>query len=324
MMPLVSVIMPNYNKGRYIDIAIRSVINQTYPNWELIIVDDGSTDNSRSVIQRYANCNKVKTVFLDRNYGVAHARNIALKEASGDFIAFLDSDDIYRRNKLEMQLSMIDDDEYAVVYSDWFTIDKDNKVRTHTHVPRLAPCEDGYILDLLLGSRGICIATILVPRYLLDISGPFREDTVVAEDMDMLYRLARRFPFFYTPFPLYGYRLLDDSMSNSRSITKNRQKNKKAQIIRDFIKICEREHGFRNYALHRDAYGKYLSYLATTHSWKDIIRECMSSFWSFNALLYFLLHRSWTSYYFKLKLMNDVSMNKNYIDQEVEELEVIM
>jgi glycosyltransferase involved in cell wall biosynthesis len=323
-MSLVSVIMPNYNKGRYIDMAIRSVINQTYPNWELIIVDDGSTDNSKSVIERYANCSKVKTIFLDRNYGIAHARNVALQEASGGFVAFLDSDDIYRKNKLEMQLNMIDDDEYAVVYSDWFTLDKDNKVETHTHAPRLAPCEDGYILDLLLGSRSICIATILVPRVLLDISGPFREDYVVAEDMEMLYRLARRFPFYYVPFPLYGYRLLYDSLSNSSHITKNRQKNKKAEIIKNFIKICEREHGFRNYTLHRDAYGKYLSYLATTHSWEDIIRECMNSFWSFNALLYFLLHKSWTSYHLQLRKINNVCLDKNYIDEEVEELGVIM
>ena len=104
--PLVSVIMPLYNAEKYVGEAIESVINQTYTNWELIIVNDGSTDNSLGVALKYQS-EKIK-VFTQENKGASAARNYGLREAKGDYIQFLDADDVISANKLEEQLMVLD------------------------------------------------------------------------------------------------------------------------------------------------------------------------------------------------------------------------
>lgn len=102
---LVSIITPSYNSAKFIKDCINSVVSQTYKEWEMIIVDDCSTDDSREVITKYAkNDNRIKVILLDENVGAAVARNIAIKESEGKYIAFLDSDDLWKKNKLEKQL----------------------------------------------------------------------------------------------------------------------------------------------------------------------------------------------------------------------------
>lgn len=105
---LVSVIMPLYNAEKYVGEAIESVINQTYTNWELIVVNDGSTDNSLEVALKYQS-ESVK-VFTQENKGASAARNYGLKEAKGDYIQFLDADDVISANKLEEQLMVLNGD----------------------------------------------------------------------------------------------------------------------------------------------------------------------------------------------------------------------
>ncbi|MFT4304767.1 MAG: glycosyltransferase family 2 protein [Candidatus Woesearchaeota archaeon] len=104
--PLVSVIIPTYNRERTIKRAIDSVFNQTYKNWELIIVDDGSTDNTKEVIKDYLKDKRVK-YFAKKNAGVSSARNLGVKKSTGKFISFLDSDDEFLHNKIEIQLNKI-------------------------------------------------------------------------------------------------------------------------------------------------------------------------------------------------------------------------
>lgn len=103
----VSVIMPTYNCGDYITTAVRSVINQTYPHWELIIVDDASTDNTATVLRPLLTDTRIHYVRLDRNRGAAAARTLALQKARGRFMAFLDSDDAWLPQKLEEQLAFM-------------------------------------------------------------------------------------------------------------------------------------------------------------------------------------------------------------------------
>ena len=101
----VSIITPSYNSERYISETIDSVINQTYENWEMLIIDDSSTDNSINIISDYCSSeNRIKLIKLEENGGAAVARNRGIKEAEGRFIAFLDSDDLWHPEKLEKQL----------------------------------------------------------------------------------------------------------------------------------------------------------------------------------------------------------------------------
>jgi len=105
---LVSIITPCYNSQYFITNTVESVIQQTYENWELLIIDDGSKDDSKNIIAHYSNKDpRIKLISLEKNQGPAHARNIGIEMARGRFIAFLDSDDLWNRNKLETQINFM-------------------------------------------------------------------------------------------------------------------------------------------------------------------------------------------------------------------------
>lgn len=118
MNDLVSIIMPNYNASKYIDASIHSVLNQTYKNFELIIVDDVSTDNSVELIKKYED-KRIKLFINEKNSGAAISRNRALREAKGKWIAFLDSDDIWDCNKLEKQINFMNANDYKMSFTDY-------------------------------------------------------------------------------------------------------------------------------------------------------------------------------------------------------------
>lgn len=105
---MVSVVMPTYNCASFIQEAVESVVAQTYPSWELIIVDDCSTDNTKAVLAPYlAKYPNIQYTFLEKNSGPAVARSMALKQAKGDYVAFLDSDDLWTPNKLSLQIDFM-------------------------------------------------------------------------------------------------------------------------------------------------------------------------------------------------------------------------
>jgi len=119
MNALVSIIMPSYNTGKYIGDSIRSVLAQTYTNWELIIVDDCSTDDTDEVVAPYLQDPRIRYLKNERNSGAAISRNYALREAKGKWIAFLDSDDLWVPEKLEKQLAFMKENGYAFTYTDY-------------------------------------------------------------------------------------------------------------------------------------------------------------------------------------------------------------
>lgn len=119
MQDLVSVIMPSYNTAKYIKHSIESVLNQTYSNWELMIVDDCSTDNTDEVILPYLSDSRIRYLKNEKNSGAAVSRNYALREAKGKWIAFLDSDDTWEPKKLELQLEFMKSNGYAFTYTDY-------------------------------------------------------------------------------------------------------------------------------------------------------------------------------------------------------------
>lgn len=121
MQDLVSIIMPSYNTANYISESINSVINQTYKNWELIIVDDCSTDNTDEIIKKFLKDERIKYLKNEKNSGAAISRNKALREAKGRWIAFLDSDDLWVPEKLEKQINFMEKNGYSFTYTDYRT-----------------------------------------------------------------------------------------------------------------------------------------------------------------------------------------------------------
>ena len=135
-MKLISIIIPNYNCEKFICQTIESVIEQTYGNWEMIIIDDSSTDNSVSIIEKYANTNKrIHLIKLDKNSGVSNARNVGLQYAKGDYIAFLDSDDYWDKNKIQEQISFMKDQNIPLSYTSYIKIDEKDKKIGEIKVP---------------------------------------------------------------------------------------------------------------------------------------------------------------------------------------------
>lgn len=118
MEKLVSVITPAYNASEYIGETIKSVLDQSYTNWEMLIVDDCSSDNTREIVRGYLEKDsRIKLIEHSENGGVSAARNTALKEAKGDYVAFLDSDDMWHKEKLLKQLAFMEENQYVLTYT---------------------------------------------------------------------------------------------------------------------------------------------------------------------------------------------------------------
>ena len=126
MSELVSIIMPSYNTAEFIGLSIESVLSQTYTNWELIIVDDCSTDDTEKIVNTFKD-NRIKFSRNKKNLGAALTRNKALREAKGIWIAFLDSDDIWLPKKLEHQIAFMKKNGYALSFTDYEKIDEKSK-----------------------------------------------------------------------------------------------------------------------------------------------------------------------------------------------------
>lgn len=119
MSDLISIVMPAYNTADYIKDSLESVLSQTYSDWELIIVDDCSTDNTAEIIRPFLSDGRIKYLRNEKNSGAAISRNRALREARGKWVAFLDSDDVWHKEKLEKQLSFMKENNYKFSFTDY-------------------------------------------------------------------------------------------------------------------------------------------------------------------------------------------------------------
>jgi len=209
-LPLVSVVMPNYNKGRYVREAIDSITSQTYQNWELIIVDDGSTDESPSIIEECAGM-EPRIVTLEQNHrGIGASHNAGIGASKGVFIARQDSDDVCAKERLAKQVAVLAGTPPSVCYTDGWMLDDAGRDtgeiynRDRARLPR-----NGYEGDVfrkvLRNGEFVLHATIMAHRECYDHE-MFETRYPAATDWDLSLRLARRFQFRYIPEPLYGYR----------------------------------------------------------------------------------------------------------------------
>jgi teichuronic acid biosynthesis glycosyltransferase TuaG len=200
MPQLVSVIMPAYNAERYIDDSIQSVIDQTYANWELIVVDDGSTDSTAEIVRALAADEpRIRYVFQE-NQRLGKARNTGVTNARGPLIAFLDSDDLWMREKLELQVRTLDSKNADIVYTDgFFFTDSEPAAETRTLSVRCGRIEGAKMLDSLLLHNSIPVLSVLMRRKTFDEAGPFEESAPYhgSEDYDLWLKAARRGAVFY-------------------------------------------------------------------------------------------------------------------------------
>jgi len=193
--PTVTVVIPTYNRAHLIGRALRSVLAQTHQDFEIIIVDDGSSDDTEEVINNYPD-QRITYYRHGRNRGGSVARNTGIELAKGRFIAFLDSDDEWLPRKLEKQVGISlksESPDSIVVYTGLLYLDgRDSKT-----IKAEIPLRSGWLFSHLLLDNvvGGCSA-VMVPRKCLDVVGTFDETLHSSQDLDLWIRLSKRFPFF--------------------------------------------------------------------------------------------------------------------------------
>ena len=162
---LVSIIMPVYNCEKYVEKAIKSVQLQIYTNWELIIINDGSTDDSMTKIEEQIKSikDKVKLINLEENQGVANARNIAIDKACGKYIAYLDADDLWEKEKMHKQIKFMKTNKIAFSYTSYSRIKEDGNLLKTVEVPEKTNYTDLLKSTMMLTST-IIIDTENIPK----------------------------------------------------------------------------------------------------------------------------------------------------------------
>lgn len=204
--------MPVYNGERYVVDAIESALAQTYTNFEVVIVDDGSQDGSHDKIEPYLALPNIRYI-RQKNRGVAAARNTAISCAAGELIGFLDQDDVWMPQKLERQVRYLaEHPDVALVHGYQTYIDQTGKEITN---PKdwVAPLSGDCFAELFQRNR-IAVLTVLLRKSCLEGVGAFNENLSGADDYELWLRLARRFQFGFIPETLACYRIHDSNVSH--------------------------------------------------------------------------------------------------------------
>ena len=192
----VSVIIPTFNRLSLISRAIDSVLKQTLKPFEIIVVDDGSSDNTSTLIK-----NNYKSVKLikQKNLGVSKARNVGIKNSSGDWIALLDSDDEWKKNKLEVQIkSLSEHDYYSVCHTNEIWIRNGTRVNQKKRHQKYG----GYIFDKCLDICRISPSSIIFQKNIINEVGWFDENLSICEDYDLWLRITANFKILFIDKPL--------------------------------------------------------------------------------------------------------------------------
>lgn len=195
MKALVSVIIPTYNRAYILSKAIESVLNQSYPHIELIVVDDGSIDRTPFCLSKF----KLKYVRLPRNFGPSFARNRGLMQAKGDLIAFLDSDDAFVKDKIEKQVNFLEKNpQYKIVQSEEIWYKGNKKINPKKHHAKA----EGFFLDRAVKLCVVSISTVLIKKEVFKKVGYFDPDFPLCEDYEFWLRVALFYPIGLIREPL--------------------------------------------------------------------------------------------------------------------------
>lgn len=282
-MPRVSIIVPAYNCARYLPAAIDSVIRQTFADWELIIVNDGSTDDTPSVVSSYSHRLGTKLRYVyQSNRGVSAARNAAIQESRGEFVAILDADDVWLPARLARGVAVMDSNPaVGLVHSQIARVNSDGAVVDyHSFPPRY---QAGQIaVDIFTRRANVLSPSVLLRKRCLDVVGLFDETMHATEDRDLWFRIAERYEVAYIHEILAHYRV------STGSATSDPDRMLNGQLF--FVYKHYRRHACSRVALHR-ALGQ-------------VYREQGDFFFSRGQLLKSLGHYSRSVLYNPLNLKN--------------------
>jgi len=208
---LVSIVTPTYNCGKFITETIESVIGQTYKNWEMIIVDDCSKDNTQEIVKKYLkNDKRIKYIKFEKNQGAAIARNTAIREAKGRYIAFLDSDDLWSKDKLEKQINFMKKNSYSFTCTAYEQIDENNNLLNKIIRPKIKADYNRILLDCPVGNSTV--------MYNVDELGKFEVPNIRKRNDDALWlQILKKEKYIYGLNEiLMQYRIRQNSISSNK------------------------------------------------------------------------------------------------------------
>lgn len=209
MKDLISIITPTYNCAKFIGFTIESVMKQTYENWEMIIVDDASTDNTEEIVKKY-NDKRIKYVKLEKNSGAAVARNTAMELAKGKYMAFLDSDDMWKEEKLEKQINFMKEHNYNITCTSYEKIDEEGKKLNKILKPKEKADYNRILLDCPVGN-----STVI---YNVEALGKFEVPNIRKGNDDALWlKMLKKEKYIYgLKEVLMQYRVRNNSISSNK------------------------------------------------------------------------------------------------------------
>ena len=211
-MAKISVVIPTYNRSELLNNSIKSVLSQTFGDFELIVIDDCSTDNTPSVLGSFLD-ERLKVIRNNRNMGISAVRNIGVTSSQGKYIAFLDDDDEWQPDKLEKQMNIMENGPVSLgcVYSGSLIIGADGGEAVRSSVP----IHRNRVLKELLLENFITTSTVLIKKSCFDKAGLFDEEIPYGEDYDMWIRIAEDFDYDFAPEPLTKYCIHQTSMTRN-------------------------------------------------------------------------------------------------------------
>ena len=200
-----SIIIPTYNRSFDLNRSLKNIVNQIFTNFEVIIVDDGSTDNTPEVVADFSNDLNIKYIKIANSGRPSIPRNLGITQAKGKYIAFLDSDDWWHENKLQLAFECLENGA-DLVYSDFYKV----KSLTEKEIVRVRNLKTNITTDLLKNGNAICNSSVVVRKSILDKVGFFNEgqEYIAWEDFDLWLRISKisnRFVHISQPLVYYWF-----------------------------------------------------------------------------------------------------------------------
>ena len=225
--PEISVLLSSYNHEKYIRRTIESVLNQTFTNFELIIVDDCSTDNSKDVINSYSD-QRIRTFFLEPNQGMGMAFNFSVKQATGKYLARIDSDDFWRLDKLQKQYDYMEKHPETGACFSWVKVIDENENEVPPYI-----CERGELFTAKNRTQGewlyyfyfkgccVCHTSAFIRREILDNVGIYNYSLKQIQDLELWVRIAKKYSLYVICEPLVYYRWFVSTTPNVSAPTQD-------------------------------------------------------------------------------------------------------
>tara|TARA_Y100000992_G_C21223857_1_gene471885 strand:+ start:145 stop:900 length:756 start_codon:yes stop_codon:yes gene_type:complete len=200
----VDIILPNFNSSDYIKETIESVINQTYTNWNLIIVDDCSDKKTVNILKKYSKNKNFKIYFLKKNRGAGFCRNYAIKKSKSSYLAFLDSDDLWKKNKLKVQMNFMKKNNYSFTYTNYELFGNKSK-------NIVTPSKFNF--NRFIHNTAICTSSMIIKRKIL--KGIKFTNTKICEDYFFKCKILKSFNAYCLGYFLTKYRLRKNSLQSN-------------------------------------------------------------------------------------------------------------